>query len=418
MLHIILGSSVVLAKKELSLWSGYPEMIPFYEKMAKDYQGSHPDVEIKILAYNLRDFEQKLAATIPTDTVADIVEIAAQVMRKFFESGFIPSNPPEIDAILKGGSYSQIAIDNLTYRDHTFGIPLIRSREVMFCNKKMFDEEGITRAPENWDEVIDYAKKLARYDEQGNLIRSGISHRLSGAGMGVAEKWWYWLYLAGGDILKKYPDGKYRADYDNEAGQKTLKFYIDAVYKYHVDDFKVKHDAEAFALELTAMFMRESWVVGYMKENAPQVEYFTATLPFDKRAGVVEELINLHVTRTSKNPEIAWDFIKFMLQPENQKYLIETVGWISARGDLDFSDIYEKTEQYRAFIEIPVNTELFSWSPIDCQDEIMTRLAERLMDYFLDESLLDNPEGIARAIHEAAEETNDILREHEWYHED
>ncbi len=415
---VVLSSVVAFAKTKLSLWGGFPEMVPFYEKVAKDYQESHPDVEVGILAFNLRDFEQKLSATIPTDTVADIVEISTYAMRKFIEAGFIPSNPPDIDAMLKGGSYSQFAIDNLTYGGHTFGIPLFRGRQVMFWNKKMFAEAGLTSAPKNWDEVIDYSKKLARYDEQGNLTRSGISLRLSGAGSGVAEKWWFWLYPAGGSILEEYPDGKYRAGYDNEAGREALKLYIDLVYKYHVDDHKVKHDSEAFALGVTAMFTRESWVVGYMKQYAPQVEYDTAPLPSDKRAGTIENLVNLHVTRPCKNPEVAWDFIKFTLQPEYQKYLCETVGWLSARDDVDYSAVYEKIPQYRAFLEVPEDFEFFGYEPIVCGDEIMTRLAERLVDAYLDQSLVDNPEGIARVIHEAAEETNNILKENELYHEE
>jgi len=418
-LCVILGSSIVLAKTELSLWGGYPEMVPFYEKVAKDYQESHPDVEVGILALDLTVFEQKLSATIPTDTVADIVVASNYAMRKFIEAGFIPSNSPDIDAMLKGGSYSQFIINNLTYGDHTFGIPLFRGREVMFWNKKMFAEIGLTSAPKNWDEVIDYSKKLTQYNEQGDITRSGISLRLSGSGSGVTEKWWFWLYPAGGTIVEKYPDGKYRAGYDNEAGREALKLYIDLVYKHHVDDIKLKHDSEAFALGLTAMFTRESWVVGYMKQYAPQVEYDTAPLPSDKRAGNYEGLdANIHVTRPCKNPEVASDFIKFMLQPEYQKYLLETSGWLPAQDDIDYSAIYEKNPQYRAFVELPQNVEFYGYAPIACGDEIFTRLGERLVNAYLDQSLVDNPEGIAKVIHEAAEETNNILKENELFHEE
>ncbi|MBE3114526.1 MAG: extracellular solute-binding protein [Actinobacteria bacterium] len=418
LLCVILGSSIVLAKTKLSLWAGYPEMVPFYEKVVKDYQESHPDVEVGILASNLVDFEQKLSITIPTDTVADIFACETFFVRKFIEAGFIPSNPPDIDAMLKGGSCSQFDINESTYGDHTFGFPFFRGREIMFWNKKMFAEEGLTSAPKNWDEVIDYSKKLARYDEQGNLTRSGISLRLSGGSTGVADKWWLWMYPTGGTILEKYPDGKYRAGYDNEAGRKTLKLYIDLLYKYHVDDFKIKHDSEAFALGLTAMFIRESYVIGYMEQYAPQVEYDAALLPSDKRAGNLETLINLYVTRACKNPEVAWDFIKFMLQPEYQKSLFEETGWLPARDDVDYSAIYEKTPQLRLFLEVPENLEFYGYDTIAYCDEIWTRLSERLADAYLDKSLLDNPEGIARVIHEAAEETNNILKENELYHEE
>lgn len=393
-------------------------MVPFYEKVAKDYQESHPDVEVGILAFNLRDFEQKLSSTIPTDTAADIIEFAPYTMQKFIEAGFIPSNPPDIDAMLKGGSYSQEFINKSTYGDHNFGITLFGGTLAIFWNKKMFAEVGLTSAPKNWDEVIDYSKKLAQYDKQGNLTRSGISLRLSGAGSGVAAKWWLWLFPAGGNILEKYPDGKYRAGYDNEGGRKALKLYIDLVYKYHVDDLKLKHDAEAFALEQTAMFMRESYVIGYMKQYAPQVEYDTAPVPSDKRGGNYQMLVNLYVTRTCKNPEVAWDFIKFMFQPMYQKYLLETSGWTPARVDVDYSAIYEKIPQYRAFVEVPENLEFYCCESIACFDEILTRLAERLVDDYLDQSLVDNSEGIAKVIHEAAEETNNILKENELYHEE
>ncbi len=418
LLCVFLSSAVAFGSTKLSLWSGFPEMVPFYEKVAKDYQELHPDVEVEVLAYDLRDFEQKLSVTIPTDTVADMIEISNYAIRKFVEAGFIPPNPPDIDAMLKGGSYSQFAIGQSAYGDDTYGIPLFRGRKVMFWNKAMFAEEGLPGAPTNWDEVIDYSQKLARHDEQGNLTRSGISLRISGGGSGVAEKWWLWLYPAGGTIIEKYPDGKYRDGYDNEAGREALKLYIDLLYKYHVDDHKIKHDTEAFALGLTAMFTRESWVVGYMQQYAPDIEYDTAPLPRYKRSGTLEDFNNLHVTRTCKNPEIAWDFIKFMLQPEYQIYLFETVGWLPARDDIDYSPVYEKIPQYRSFLEVPEDFEFYSSEPIACLDEIMTKLAERLVDAFLDQSLVDNPEGIAKVIHEAAEETNNILKGNDLYHEE
>ena len=54
----------------LSLWGGYPELGPFYERVAADYHTAHPTVEITILTHPLRDYERKLAATIPADSAA------------------------------------------------------------------------------------------------------------------------------------------------------------------------------------------------------------------------------------------------------------------------------------------------------------------------------------------------------------
>ena len=132
----------------------------------------------------------------------------------------------------------------------------------------------------------------------------------------------------------------------------------------------------------------------------------------------MENMVNLYVTRTCTNPEIAWDFIKFMLQPKYQIYLIDTIGWLPARDDVDYSSVYEKTPQYLEFLEIPEDFDLYYMPPIDCYTEILSRLAERLVNAYLDQALLDNPEGIARVIHEAAEETNNILKENGLYQEE
>ncbi|NQS90427.1 hypothetical protein HQ584_11640 [Patescibacteria group bacterium] len=45
------------------------------------------------------------------------------------------------------------------------------------------------------------------------------------------------------------------------------------------------------------------------------------------------------------------------------------------------------------------------------RDEIYTKLAERLMAAYRRSDLLDNPRGIARVIADAAEETDNILKE-------
>lgn len=414
---IILGSFNALAEERLTLWCGYPELAPFLEMVAKDFVETHPNSKVEILAYPLQDFYQKLVVSLPTSTAADIIICDNVVVRNYIEGGFCLPNPPKIDDLLKSGAYPKSDIEQATFGDDTYSIPFMQSIIVMFWNKTMFAEEGLNNAPRDWTEVIDYSKKLARYDQAGNLIRSGISLRLSGGSTGPADKWWPWLYIAGGNILEKYPNGKYRAGYDNEAGREALQLHIDLLYKDKVDDPKLKHDAEGFALEQTAMFLRESWVVEYMREYAPHVEYDTAPMPSYKRAGGFSGVITANVTGSSKNPDLAWDFVHFLVAPENQKNLFMTTGWTPSRRDVDYTDLYEKIPQYRSFLEVPENYEFYDYEPIASVDQIQVRLSERLVNAFIDESLIDNPEGITRIIHEAAEETNNILKENDLYYE-
>jgi multiple sugar transport system substrate-binding protein len=135
------------------------------------------------------------------------------------------------------------------------------------------------------DQLMEYAKKLTKYDASGKIIRSGLSLRLVGGGSGLAEKFWILMMENGGSIVQEVSPEKYKAGYDNEAGLKTLQMYVDMLYKYKTCDFDIKADAEGFEMEKTAMFARETWVIADIKAKAPQLEYFTAPMPGDANIG-------------------------------------------------------------------------------------------------------------------------------------
>ena len=48
----------------ISIWGGFPEIQPVYEAAAAEYKKLHPNVTVTVLTAALREFEQKMAATI------------------------------------------------------------------------------------------------------------------------------------------------------------------------------------------------------------------------------------------------------------------------------------------------------------------------------------------------------------------
>ncbi|GAB1481562.1 hypothetical protein MASR2M78_03770 [Treponema sp.] len=94
----------------LSVWSGYPEMEVFFKHAAAEYKKIHPNVSVEVLTHPLREYEQKLSATIPSDTAADILDVSGYAARKFIEAGFIPKAPAKVvEFIDKSGRYSDFA---------------------------------------------------------------------------------------------------------------------------------------------------------------------------------------------------------------------------------------------------------------------------------------------------------------------
>ncbi|MBU5444400.1 extracellular solute-binding protein [Paenibacillus sp. MSJ-34] len=390
---------------ELTIWGGYPELDPWYKKMAEEYKKEHPNVTINIASFPLRDFEKKAAAGLPSGSAADIVSLNPVIALRYVQGNMLKQAPDDLAQMVTSGIYPDIVSDRAQVNNTVYGIPHQLGKGVIYYNTKMFAEAGLTEPPTSIDQFLEYAQKLAKKDGSGNLERAGMSLRLTGGGSGLGEKFWTLLAQHGGSIVKEVSPGKYKANYDNEAGLKTLQMYIDMVHKYKTDDPTIKHDAEAFEMELAAFFVRESWVIGDIKEKAPNLEYATAPLP---KANVIG-MSDFYVTNAAKEKEeTAWDFIRFLMKPENHKQMVAMTGWLPAREDLDMEDFFQENPQFKAFF---TKQELHAYPTIPEFDEILTKFADRLSEKgFTDASFVDNPAKMEAFLADLAKETNAILK--------
>ena len=79
----------------LSIWTGYPELVPYYQAVADAYAKTKPGVTCTILSTSLREHEQKLSAAVPTGTGPDIYDVGFNISINFIEAGLIqPNRPP------------------------------------------------------------------------------------------------------------------------------------------------------------------------------------------------------------------------------------------------------------------------------------------------------------------------------------
>jgi multiple sugar transport system substrate-binding protein len=401
----------VAAPMILSLW-GSAELEPFYNAAAEEYAKTHPGFKLEVLSNPLRELEQRLTASIPTQTGPDIFDIGRSAAIKLADAGLLPPNPPGVMTLLESKAFNPIVVEYGIWKGQSYGIPLLDgAKPALFYNTRMFTEVGLDprKPPQTFDELMDAARKLSKTDVSGNLTRAGISLRLSGQGSGVAEKFWYVLYAMGGDPVVQAKSGKWHNNYDNEAGRAALTFYVDAVHKYRVDDPKLPHDSAAFVNEQAAMLMREAWVIGVLKEKAPTVQYNTVAIPRAKRWGGLTQPWSIYVTK-GKNAETAWDFAQFLVSPPMAIRLVKMRRGTPLRQDVDWDPVLKETPQLKPFIQWDKERALYAEPAFPAWDEIETKMAERLIRAFADKSLLENPTGIAQAIKEMAAQTDDVLK--------
>ena len=409
------GRAADAADITIAVWTGYPELVPWYQAMGEAYTKAK-GTKVTVFSTTLREHEQKLSAAVPTGTGPDIFDVGQILGITFIEAGLIKPNPAAIDAQLKSAAYRKTSLEQFTTEGKTYGLPMMFSTPAMFWNRTMFKEAGLAAAPTTYADKMAFAKKLTKFDATGKMTRSGMSLRLSGQGSGIAEKFRFILEPAGGTLIMPNGKGKFHQGYDNEAGRNALKYYVDAVQVEKVDDPKVQHDAAAFVAGNTAMLMREAWVIGEIKKQNPTLDFGVAPIP-RWGTGPHKTLLQhngLWVSAKSKNIDAAYDFQLFLTSKEASVKLTQLSGWVAARADVDWSPLLAEIPQYKEFVSPTEGVQFYPEPVMAAWNEIETRLADKLPGAYVDPGMLD-PAKLAAFIKAAAAQTDQILKQNDLY---
>ena len=406
------------APTTLSLWTGYPELTPYYEAVAEAYKAAHPGVSVTVFSTSLREAEQKLSAAVPTGTGPDIFDIGTNITVNFIEAGLVEPNDPAIDQYLRSKAWSPLLADFFSAGGKSYGLPLLVSTAALYYNKTMLKEAGLAQPPATFPELVDAARKMTKLDGSGRMTRSGLSLRLSGQGSGIAEKFRFVLEPAGGSLIVKTPSGKWHNGFDNEAGRAALQFYVDSVQKDKIDDPRIPHDAAAFESGTTAMLFREAWVIGEIQQKNPSLDYGVVPIP-SWRTGEPHKMLlqpwGIYVNGKSGNQPAAWEFLRFLTSAENAFRLTSMTGWVSARQDVSWQPLLQTAPQFAVFVQPPKDVTYYVEPILPVWDEIESKMADRLTSAYVDPSLNGNPEKVAQTIHDMAAETDGLLKEADLY---
>jgi multiple sugar transport system substrate-binding protein len=220
-----------------------------------------------------------------------------------------------LDDVVKGGSYTFTAPDQyLQVGGKRYGIAFEISNYVMLYNKALL-KDG--KAPATFDELVESAQGATRNGVYGYAFRATMAER-----PGFWQDLCNFVYGFGGR-------------WSDEAGHLTLN---DRKVVAGVAAYKRMYDAGAtpkgtdaatyrrmFWEGKVAMEVDNGGVAGIFHQQAPNLSFAALPSPFPTRAqGLV--LAPLTVNANTKHKDAALAFVKWVLQPENQKDLQGLLG--------------------------------------------------------------------------------------------
>jgi len=218
--------------------------------------------------------------------------------------------------------------EEMKWQDHIFGIPVSSASFAFFYNKKLFRKAGLDpeHPPKTWDEVVTYTKQLTRYDASGNIIQMGFYPFYKSALTASQNSPSTPLIIAwekGASFLSS--DGK-RVTLINPEYIEALEWLLEFTKPYPVEKMEAFSagfgygDQHAFTSEKVAMMILPDIFPDYIKHHAPNLDYGVALTPTFPGCPIASSsgCWWLAIPRGCKDPEAAWEFIKYNASKEVQ----------------------------------------------------------------------------------------------------
>ena len=332
--YLLIGISIFLitvfmatasfAQKKVKLvywthWEQNPIFNAYYAEAGKEFAKKHPQCEgVEVVTIPFSGYEAKYLATFMARTGApDIFNGMAHEWGGTYQ--FADRMPADLAKSVEE-NIPDVCKPVGKYAGVRYGIPIEGGNfQNMYINVEMFEEAGLdpNKPPQTFSELLDYAKKLTKTDGSGKITRSGYGIRYKGHPIGITDKFLPFLH-AWGAVMVDPNFKKAVGIVDSNDGVDALTFYGDLVNKHKVSSLEVGNPEVAFSQKLAAIIFRESWFVGWLKTNSPDIRYKVYPLPAMKvapGAGALFPWTDM-VYVNSPNKKLAWDFMRFMWTKE------------------------------------------------------------------------------------------------------
>lgn len=226
---------------------------------------------------------------------------------------------------------SHVKDGNIYYAD--YGL----STGMVYYNKEIWEEEGLTEEdiPTTWDEFIEVAQKLTKFDENGKMIRAGFNYNqyFNAIALGLNYQFGANLFSADGT----------EAQVDGDGMKEAVTLLIDLYEKYHVGDKDFGTNCEqSFYQGQSAMTFVWGHFVNNLKINYPDLEYGNFEIPipsedtpyaYYRYNGEATPAINKNASE--EQMEVAQDFMRFYFaNDEVQVTMCREGGLIPAKSAL------------------------------------------------------------------------------------
>ena len=325
------------AQKPIELDFYYPVAVggpvtKIIDQMAADFEKENPGIKVKPIYAGT--YQESIVKALTAHKSGKPPHLAVLLSTDMFtlidEDAIVPVDDlagADGKAWL-GGFYEAFMMNSRT-GGKTWGVPFQRSTIVLYWNKELFKEAGLDpdRGPQNWDEMVEFAKKLTKTDANGNVSQWGVKIPSSGFP--------YWLFqglTTPNDVVLMNEAGN-ETYYDKPAVVEALQYWVDLSAKHKVMPGGVIEwgtTPKDFFEKKAAMIWTTTGNLTNIRTNAG-FPFGVAMLPEKKRRGSPTGGGNFYVFKNTSPEEKAasMKFIKWATAPQRAAQWSIATGYVA-----------------------------------------------------------------------------------------
>src|SRR5512142_63762 len=304
----------------MMMW-GDPAELEVWNQIVSDFHQTKPNITVKVEVSDWDSYWTKLKTLLSADTPPDVFAMDAPLYLDYQSRGVLLNLQPYLDKNpdMLTGVYPQ-TLEAYKTPTGMYGLPRDFQTVVLFYNKDMFDAAKVAYPTADWtyDDLRSASKSLTKVGADGKVTQFGFAADL----WDMELIWSEGIWANGGDIISA--DHTKTLVGEPKARQAWQLFHdMMFVDKSWPDaNTSSEYGGDPFLAGVAAMTTIGHWVVpGYAEAKfkwdvAPMPKGPAGQAPSVISAGFV-------IGKTSKSPDAAFEFLKYVLSEPAQKRLAE-----------------------------------------------------------------------------------------------
>ncbi len=296
-----------------TMWDQNPEFNKWYETRGKDF-AKKTGYEVEVVTIPYQGYEAKYLASFMGKSGAPDM-FMGMTHHWCGQYDFCEKMPADLEKSWDE-NLPKYMLPIGKWSGARYGMPIEHGNfQQMYINVDLFKKAGLNpdRPPKTLDDWLAAMKKLTILDAKGEPTQVGFAVRSKGHPVGITDKFLPFAHAFGARMLSPNLD-KATGFANSPEMVAALQFFGDLVLKHKVASLALGNPEDAFGQKRAAVIFRESWFFGWVKKNAPDVNFKVYALPCGKAcpgAGALFPWTNL-VYKNSPNKQLAWEFYRFI----------------------------------------------------------------------------------------------------------